>query len=55
MADEQLDIRPGLYDLWTECLIETARQHDPAFSDELERAWREVLAFGVRYMLDHYD
>lgn len=52
---QQLDIPPGLYDLWTDCLIASARHHDPAFSDDLERAWREVLAFGVRFMRDHAD
>ena len=45
-----LDIRPGLYDLWLECLIDTARSHDPQFSPELEAAWRDTLAFGIDYM-----
>jgi hemoglobin-like flavoprotein len=45
-----LDIRPGLYDNWLDCLIETARQHDPEFSPELEAAWRETLGVGIEYM-----
>lgn len=48
------DIRPELYDLWLECLIEAVRGHDPQFSAELESAWRETLAFGIDYMRARY-
>jgi hemoglobin-like flavoprotein len=48
------DIRPGLYDLWISCLVETARAHDPSFGPDVERAWREVLTFGADYMRHHY-
>jgi hemoglobin-like flavoprotein len=49
-----LDIRPGLYDLWIECIVETARAHDPQFDAAIERAWRETLAFGADYMRQRY-
>ena len=49
-----LDIPPGLYDQWIECLIETAREHDPQFVPEVEAAWRETLAFGADYMRQRY-
>ncbi|HSD26532.1 MAG TPA: globin domain-containing protein [Vicinamibacteria bacterium] len=49
-----LDIRPGLYDLWISCLVETVRSHDPQFDPEVERAWGEVLTFGANYMRHHY-
>jgi hemoglobin-like flavoprotein len=45
-----LDIAPRLYDLWIECLVETAREHDPRFAPDVEAAWREVLTFGADYM-----
>jgi hemoglobin-like flavoprotein len=48
------DIRPELYDLWIACLVETARVHDPQFDPEIERAWREILAFGADYMRQRY-
>ena len=51
---QDLGIRPELYGLWTECLIETARERDPGFCLEIERSWRNVLAFGVQYMRDRY-
>jgi len=49
-----LDIPPGLYDLWIECLVETARTHDPQFGPAIEVAWRETLAFGADYMRQHH-
>ena len=48
------DIRPGLYDLWIGCLLETARAHDPRFGPEVERAWQEVLGFGADFMRQRY-
>jgi hemoglobin-like flavoprotein len=49
-----LDIRPGLYGLWADCLVDTARACDPAFCADIEQAWRGVLAQGVQYMVDRY-
>ena len=48
------DIRPGLYDLWIDCLVETARAHDPQFDPGVEHAWRDVLLFGAEYMSQRY-
>ena len=49
-----LDIRPELYDHWLDCLLETARDHDPEFSPEIEAAWRETLTVGIEYMRSRY-
>jgi hemoglobin-like flavoprotein len=49
-----LDIRPELYDLWAQCLVETAREHDPQWTAEVEAAWRETLAVGIEYMRRGY-
>jgi hemoglobin-like flavoprotein len=49
-----LDIRPELYDLWIDCLLETARAHDPEFGREVESAWRETLTIGAHYMRERY-
>src|SRR5262249_18015906 len=53
-SKKDLDIRPGLYDTWLECLIATVRTQDPQFSAEVETAWRETLAFGITYMRERY-
>jgi hemoglobin-like flavoprotein len=48
------DIRPELYDLWIECLVETARARDLQFGPDVEAAWRHTLAFGADYMKQRY-
>jgi hypothetical protein len=48
------DIRPGLYDQWLDSLIDAARRHDPVFSPEIEKAWRETLLPGIEYMRSRY-
>ena len=50
-----VDIRPGLYDLWLDSLVDTVAMFDPAFNEEIELAWRVVLAPGVAYMKYKYD
>ncbi|MFE8071031.1 globin [Marinobacteraceae bacterium S3BR75-40.1] len=50
-----LDIHPALYDLWLECLIDTVRDFDPQFDDDVELAWRLVLSAGITYMKFKYD
>ncbi len=49
-----LDIRPGLYDLWLDCLLQAVRNHDPDFSPEVEKAWRDTLAVGIAYLRAHH-
>lgn len=49
-----LDIRPELYDLWIDCLIETARAHDPQFGPDVESAWRGTLTLVADYMKARY-
>ena len=51
---EGQEIRPELYDLWLEALLETAKIHDPDFSPEVEAAWRETLAPGIDFMRSKY-
>lgn len=48
------DIRPELYDLWQERLIEAAARHDPEYSPEIAAAWRSALAEGVAFMRARY-
>jgi len=47
---KNLDIRPELYDLWLESLIDTVRDFDSDFDDDVELAWRLSLARGIAYM-----
>jgi hemoglobin-like flavoprotein len=49
-----LDIAPELYDVWLECLIATARDHDPHFNGDVEQSWRQTLQFGIDFMRERY-
>jgi hypothetical protein len=49
-----LDIRPGLYDTWLDCLIQSVRKHDNQFSAEVETVWRKTMAVGIEYMRAKY-
>ena len=50
----ELDIQPGLYDLWLSALIQTVEKFDSDYSAEIEAAWRDTLAGGIEYMRSHY-
>ena len=49
-----LDIRPGLYDLWLECLLETIRDFDPKADAAIEAAWRRTMQKGIDFMIARY-
>ncbi len=48
------DLRPEMYDLWLECLVQAVREHDPRFDRRTEAAWRTVLERGMDYMKARY-
>lgn len=52
---KNLDIRPEFYDEWLKCLIITINQFDDEFCDDVELAWRLVMAPGITYMKFKYD
>lgn len=43
-----------MYDIWLDRLIATVAEFDPEFNEEVESAWREVLAPGISYMKGQY-
>lgn len=49
------DIRPALYDLWLESLIQTVAEFDPDFDRDVELAWRLTLAPGISYLQFAYN
>ncbi|WP_323846484.1 globin [Microbulbifer magnicolonia] len=48
------NIRPEWYRLWLDALMATLRQHDRAFSDEVEAAWRRAIGAGIALIRDAY-
>ena len=47
----RMNITPDLYELWYEALMVTASEHDPAWSPEIEAAWRHTLELAIQYMI----
>ncbi len=50
-----VDIPPELYSVWLDCLIETVRQFDPKFNDDVATAWRVVFSKGIAFMASRYE
>jgi hemoglobin-like flavoprotein len=51
---KQLDIKPELYTLWLDCLLQAASEFDPSFDKDIETAWRNILASGIQIMKSRY-
>ena len=49
-----LDVRPELYDLWLDCLIEAAGEADPLFDEVIADSWRTILRSGIEFMKSQY-
>lgn len=50
-----LDVRPELYELWVDSLIKSVRRHDEHYTQELENAWRRIVAPGIAAMGSLYE
>jgi hemoglobin-like flavoprotein len=50
----ELDIKPELYDLWLDRLVQAVKEFDPMFDAEIETAWRRVLQPGIQFMKSRY-
>lgn len=50
----EMDIRPELYDLWLDCLVQAVQQFDPLFDEGVERVWRLGLEPGIAFMKSRY-
>ncbi len=53
-SKSQMDIKPKLYELWLDCLIQAVREFDPLFNEETERAWRNIMRPGIEFMKSRY-
>jgi hemoglobin-like flavoprotein len=49
-----LDIKPELYDLWLDRLLQAVKESDPMFDMETETAWRRMLQPGIEFMKSRY-
>ena len=53
-SQNDLDIKPELYEYWMTALIETLETYDPQFDDAKRESWRRVLEPGLEYMKSRY-
>ncbi len=49
-----LAIRPALYELWLDSLVEAVAACDDVFDDRVEDSWRQVMRSGIEQMLAMY-
>lgn len=49
-----VNVRPELYPIWVETLIECIREFDPKQDDLTEPAWREAISDGIELMISRY-
>lgn len=50
-----LDVSPDLYTIWARCLLETLREIDPEYTDELHDRWQETIRPGIEKMAAMHD
>ncbi len=50
----ELDIKPELYDVWLDRLVQAVSEFDPMFDPEIETAWRHLLQPGIEFMKSRY-
>ena len=51
----QHDIPAAMYESWLDCLLQAVREYDPYCQEQVEQAWRTILAPGIEYLKAHYD
>jgi hypothetical protein len=49
-----VDIAPHLYQLWLDALCEAIEQHDPKFTVDLGKQWREAMRPGIELLVARY-
>lgn len=49
-----LDIKPEMYGLWKESLLDTVRDFDPRADARTEQAWRTVVQQAIDFMTARY-
>ena len=53
-SKKHLDIRPELYDLWLDCLLQTVSEFDTAYNPDVDASWREILSSSIKLMKSRY-
>ncbi|MBT6154653.1 MAG: globin [Planctomycetaceae bacterium] len=51
---DHLAIKPEMYEMWVDSLLEAVQEFDPKYEAGAEEAWRYVLARGIELMNSKY-
>ena len=46
----ELSVQPRLYQLWLDSLLDTVKEYDPEYDEDLCESWRRMLAPGIEFM-----
>ena len=49
-----VNVLPDMYPLFVDALVDTVREHDVRFDEEVEAAWREAVRPGIEFMQSRY-
>ena len=52
---QHLNVKPYMYDIWLDSIIEAVKQTDSKCDFQVELAWRLILSPGITYMKFLYD
>ena len=50
-----VNVRPNLYRLWIDSLLKCIEKHDNRFTEDVRRAWEEILKPGIDRFVDVYE
>lgn len=54
-SHSKMNIAPHLYDIFMESLLETVKEHDPDYDDNIRTAWVEVASHGLSVMISMFE
>jgi hemoglobin-like flavoprotein len=54
-SSRDYNIKPHLYDIWLECMIQTVKIYDAEFNSKVEEAWIKTMKVGIDYLKSKYE
>jgi hemoglobin-like flavoprotein len=50
----EIDVDPALYEVWLDMLVETVKEFDSEYTEDVGLAWRVVMSPGIAFMKAHH-
>ena len=51
LRHQELGVTPEMYAMWLDSLCEAINKHDPSYTPELEKLWREAMLKSIKEMI----